>query len=108
MLRVRRDPSISREEGWRIAVLALTRLNTRYDFAKIMGLKSQSKEGFSWTRPARKPDAEYCICSELYSDAYTCVTGKALWNLVGQEVTPAFLSQTSMLEDVRISWQRIP
>ena len=73
----------------------------RYDFAKILGLRSQSKEGFSWTRPARKPDEEHCICSELYSDAYTCITGKALWNLVGQEVTPAFLSHTSTLENVR-------
>ena len=34
-------------------------------------------------------------------------TEKTLWNSVGKEVTPAYLSQTLILTDVSLQWRSI-
>lgn len=107
-LRIRRDPSITREQGWEIAVAAMTRLNTPYGFGSILKLKLQSLKGFWRGRSAHGRNAKICICSELYSDAYSWVTQKVLRNMAGDEVTPAFLSVSPALQDVQTNWLKIP
>jgi hypothetical protein len=32
---------------------------------------------------------------------------KTLWNSTGREVTPAYLSQTAALTDVKLQWRKI-
>jgi hypothetical protein len=108
LFRVRRDLSLTREVGWEIVAHALLRLNSPYSYFADIKLFLQAKHGGLWARQdksAHQPDA--LICSQLYSDAYSMATGKTLWNSIGKEVTPAYLSQTAALTDVKLQWRKI-
>jgi hypothetical protein len=107
LLRVRRDPHVSRDQGWEVAVHSLVRLHTKYSKGMILQLAKKAFQGY-WQRVAESEEARgSVICSKLYSDAYSAATGKALWNAIGQEVTPAFLSQTPLLSDIPLKWLKI-
>ena len=108
LLRVRRDPALSREEGWEIAVSALTRLRSSYSFGSIVRHTLQAGSGF-WkpSSHAHYSRTRSVICSQLYADAYSMVTGKVLFNPANGEVSPAFLSSTGNLVDVDLCWQTI-
>lgn len=108
LLRVRRDPDVDREQGYQIAITAMARLGEKYGYKRLWDLKGVAKRGF-WklARSLNHNRNNTLVCSELFSDAYSVVTGKVLWNTSGQEVTPAFLSHTSRLLDVPFHWLRI-
>ncbi len=107
LLRARRDPHISREEGWEVAAHSLIRIHTKYSKSTILKLVKKAFGGY-WKRVADSEDTRRAvICSRLYSDAYSAVTGRVLWNAVSQEVTPAFLSQTPLLSDIPMKWLKI-
>lgn len=108
LFRVRRDPTLDRDKGWEIVVNALARLNTRYSFLSIGTIYLRATGQGLWASQAMSAhEKDALICSQLYAEAYSLATGKTLWNRVGKEVTPAYLSQTSALTDVALRWRRI-
>ena len=104
-LRVRRDRSLTGNERWRIAMQAGFRLRKSYDFSAIAGLLRLSLSGF-WkaAKPIGSLPHQSVICSQLYADAYTSVTG---FVLAPPLVTPAALSSCQRLEDIRCRWLKI-
>ena len=108
LFRVRRDCSVDRDTAWEIVVNALVRLNTPYSLRSIGTIFRRAIGSGLWSSQevsAHEKDAS--ICSQLYAEAYSMATEKTLWNSVGKEVTPAYLSQTLILTDVSLQWRRI-
>lgn len=108
LLRLRRDTALSEEQRWRIAIRALTRLRTGYAFGRAFELAGLLVRGFNNLQFALRRNKSTCICSELYANAYSPISGKVLQNSKSGEITPAFLSSTTQLEDVSIYWRALP
>lgn len=110
LIRVRRDmdDNISPEMRWRIAMRSLTKLNQPYAFEYLLDIGLLAVSGFSKlsNKFSRLPK-QAKICSQLYQDAYSPITRKVLQNERCGEITPAFLSHTSILEDVKVHWLTI-
>lgn len=108
LLRVRRDPLLTPEQGWQLAMEAMTNLRTSYSFSMIASLASKASIGF-WRRPARRSalPKRAIICSKLFADAYSITTERIMGNAVAEEVTPAFLSATDKMIDVPMQWSAI-
>jgi hypothetical protein len=107
VLRFRRAADLPSDTRWHIVVNAMARLGTKYGFGEILDLYWQSRIGY-WKRHDKGGHYRRAIiCSELYSDAFSRSTGRVLWNTLGTEVTPAFLSASNQLTDVSIAWKRI-
>jgi hypothetical protein len=47
------------------------------------------------------------ICSQLYSDSYSSVTGQLLTRTVADTITPVALSASAAFGDVDIAWATI-
>jgi hypothetical protein len=108
-LRVRRSSGISNDDRWRIAIQASVRSNERYAFQSILGLFALSFVGF-W-KPRRGfqiAEAKSVICSQLYADSYSRVTGKLVTQPLAGKITPAALSSSAALDDVDLAWAKIP
>jgi hypothetical protein len=61
-----------------------------------------------WNRPAFPLFGSMVICSKVFSDAYSEITGEHLDGCsVEAPITPAHLSATHELEDVPITWLRL-
>ncbi len=108
LLRVRRDPSLSIETQFEISQYALLALSAPYSFFEILRLAVKARNGF-WNRdhrPSQIPGARATICSQLYAEAYMKATQKVLRGSAG-EITPAFLSHTPHLQDVRVAWNKV-
>lgn len=109
LLRVRRDFSLTNNERWRLAIQAVVRLGEPYDFRKIL-LIYRSSFSTSWTAAVRAQfykRKRAAICSQLYADAFSAITGKLLFNDVNGSITPATLSFSPLLKDVPLHWKRI-
>lgn len=109
-LRVRRPLGLEREDArWRIAIQAAVRANEKYRFATILRLYVRSFHGF-WRSPVTsfRAQSRALICSQLYSDSYSAVTGLLLSQTASEIVTPAALSQSDKFEDVPLYWRAIP
>jgi hypothetical protein len=108
LLRVRRDPLLTPDEGWQLAMEAMTNLRTSYSFPMIASLARKARRGF-WKRPSKRsalPDRAI-ICSKLFADAYSITTERIMGNSVAEEVTPAYLSATDKLIDVPTYWAQL-
>ncbi len=109
LIRVRRDPSLNGDERWRLAIQAVVRLGERYGFRRVFSIyrNSFSKSwrlalGAQFYKKSRS-----VICSQLYADAFSVVTGRLLWPYVNTPITPATLSLTQVLSDVQLHWKDI-
>jgi hypothetical protein len=107
LLLFRRSPDLTLEQGYQVAIRALEKCGRPYDnySAALLGLHA-ALFGL-WQTPPWRPPRSTCICSMLFADAFSWVTGKTIENRESGEVTPAFLSQTQSLIDVPVTWQRI-
>lgn len=108
LIRVRRNTSLTSDQGWNLAVHALLMKKYRYGFWSVVGLYVKSKVGF-WRnqgKPISFPKRSV-YCSELYADAHVKICDVALGNLKSGEATPASLSLSSKLGDVSLSWVKI-
>jgi hypothetical protein len=107
-IRVRRDPQLTPDDGYRIALAAFGRLRWYYSSWTLVRMLLQSLRGF-YAEPVglRFTASHSIICSMLYADAYSLVTRRVLGNTAGETTTPAFLSSTALLEDVAVGWARI-
>lgn len=107
-IRVRRDPLLTPEEGYDVAVRALVRSHWTYSFATLLRLLRHSWRGFHAEPPVLPfASSRAVICSVLYADAYSAVTKRVLGNAAGAVPVPAFLSGTPSLEDVESHWLSI-
>jgi len=107
LIRVRRDQTLTMDQRWRIAVRGLTKLRTAYGFGSLLRLAPALMNSFNTVSYALRPRQTAFICSELYANAYSPITGKVLQNRRSGEITPAFLSSTPLLEDVELYWLKI-
>jgi hypothetical protein len=108
-LRLRRPLNLSDDDRWKIAIQASVRSNERYAMQSILRLLRLSFEGY-WTRQRGFPitHAKSVICSQLYTDAYSRVTGRLVTPPVAGIPTPAALSSSNAFEDVDLTWAIIP
>ncbi len=109
LIRVRRDNDLDLNTRWRIALRSMTKLKEAYGFLYLPSLLDSAISGF-WqpnSKSLRVP-SHAKICSQLYADAYSTVTGKVLYNTSSGEITPAFLSLTSQLSDINSHWLEVP
>ena len=109
-LRLRRPIRLENEEQrWRIAIQAAVKANQRYRYAAIVRLYLRSFGGF-WRRPLTgfQAQSRSVICSQLYSDSYSTVTGLLLTATASEIATPASLSANEHFQDVDLHWRKIP
>ena len=108
-LRLRRPLDLSDDDRWKIAIQASVRSNERYAWQSIVRLLRLSFDGY-WTRQRGFPigHAKSVICSQLYADAYSRVTGRLVTRPVAGIPTPAALSASAAFEDVDLAWAIIP
>jgi hypothetical protein len=108
-LRLRRPLDLSDDDRWKIAIQACVRSNERYAMRSILRLFRLSFGGY-WTRQRgfAIAYAKSVICSQLYADAYSRVTGRLVTPPVAGIPTPAALSASTAFEDVDLSWAIIP
>ena len=108
LIRVRRNQKLTVDEQWRVAVEALIKQDFSYSFWSAAALLAKSRNGFwNFQRGPIKQPKRATICSQLYADAYTKVTGQTLGNVQSGETTPASLSSDSTLVDVQSAWLTI-
>ncbi len=115
MVRVRRGVTdgefIERELGWRTALYSVARLNQPYDYSHALQLgRLAICTGFTEYQakaPKESRQSEETICTELFQDAYWRATGVMVQNRLSLESTPAFLSSTPLLKDVRCRWRKL-
>jgi len=105
LIRVRRDPHLELEAGWKISVLAACQIGTAYGFGTILTLARRAVKGYWSPNPQTAHAGDGKICSELYSDCYAAASGRTLWNNLALEATPAYLSATAQLSDVEVGWR---
>lgn len=112
-IRVRRDGTLSIEERYQLVVHALTLSDTPYNFIDIVKLWRKSRFGFGNVaeKQSSRLGPQYpksaTICSQLYADCYVNVTSKVLGKLRDGISTPAALSATDTLADVKLQWLSI-
>jgi hypothetical protein len=96
---------LSDDFRWRIAIQASVRSNERHAMQSILQLLRLSFEGY-WTRQRGFPIAyaKSVICSQLYADAYSRVTGRLVTPPVAGIPTPAALSASTAFEGVDPTW----
>lgn len=104
-LRVRRDPTLSVDSQYRVAIRALTHMRRDYSLASAL------RVGLTAFRSDKRPDsllsAPGIICSQLCSRAHQSVTDRVLSTTDSPYVTPADLSLHRSLKDVPVSWRKI-
>jgi len=104
-LNVRRNPDLTTDERWLVAIEAGVRLREAYRFADILIIywRSFAKLGRQ-IHPNSMIQASSVICSQLCQDAHAKVTNRLIVSLAVNPVVPAALSQTEMLNDVPLCW----
>lgn len=103
---VRRDPTLTATEGFRVAIRALTRLGRDYSIWQAPRLFVRALAGF-WRPNTSVRVNRALVCSTLYSDAYVEVTQRLVYPGRISEVWPGHLSATQRLTDVPVSWIRV-
>jgi|ERR1043165_502404 hypothetical protein len=105
LIRVRRAPDLTRDQGWQLLVHAMVHIGKRYSFTSAAKLGVMSFRRFG-ARTDTRPPKGMMVCSQLFVDAYSMLTGEVLWEPQAVE-TPAFLSATPKLRDVSTHWCEI-
>ena len=104
-LQVRRNPNLTADQRWLVAIEAGVRLREAYRYADIFTIYRRSFPKLSrQIRPNVMIQASSVICSQLCQDAHAKVTNRLIVSLAVNPVVPAALSQTEMLNDVRTCW----
>ncbi len=106
VLRFRRPLGLTIDQRYRLAIDALTRIKKTYSLWRIMRLAQHSVAGF-WRPQPTFVASPHLVCSQLYADAYLAVTRTLVAPTNTPMFTPAHLSISQRLEDVRVGWVRI-
>lgn len=100
-IRVRRLKDASADERSKLAYFAATNVRSSYGFLNALNLRAVFGNGDGWQRPILKTKG--VICSQLYFESCMRV-GYLLEKIPPENVSPAHLSMTPLLEDVPLSW----
>ena len=105
VFRVRRYPSLSDDERFKIALFAQALLGRRYSLPKAFAYGWERQWGI-WDPVGASMFGRGIICSKVFYDACLQVTRNALEGCPasGQVVTPAHLSVTPTLQEVAVGW----
>ncbi|MBF0306617.1 MAG: hypothetical protein HQL41_13315 [Alphaproteobacteria bacterium] len=105
-IRVRRDPSLSNDDRYGLAIEALTTLRARYSIGAIPKILAHTIKGL-WRTDIHDRSMRPVICSQVYADAYMTTTNRLVVPRTPGYVIPAALSETPVLQDVPIPWKSI-
>lgn len=100
-IKVRRLKGASADERSKLAYFAATNVRAPYSFLNAINMGAVLGNGNSWQRPILKTKG--VICSQLYFEACMRV-GFLLDKIPPENVSPAHLSMTPLLEDVPLKW----
>jgi hypothetical protein len=100
-LKVRRLRNATDQQRSLIAYYAATSARTAYGFFNIPSLFFSLAKGNPWGRSFRI--SRGVVCSQLYFEACMRV-GFLLNNIPPEHVCPAHLSQSALLEDLKLAW----
>ena len=104
-LNVRRNPALTADQRWLVAIEAGVRLRTAYGFSDILSIYRSS---FPMLRRQLRPkvmvQANAVICSQLCQEAHATVTSQLLVPFASSPAVPAALDQTTKLVDVALYW----
>ena len=103
----RRSPDLSLEQGYQVAIRSLHHLRRKYDVGAAALIGFHTAAFGLWRNSLWRPALSTSICSMLYAEAFSWVTGKTMENRESGEITPAYLSQTQSLIDVPVGWREI-
>jgi len=108
IMRVRRDKALSSIKRHRIALRAQSMMGSRYSLKAALSIGWDSSrgilDGFGSPQIGR-----VIICSRVFHDAYAEIKNSPLEGCVLTDpITPAHLSATAGLEDIKIGWIRVP
>lgn len=107
---VRRDPNLSINHRYELALQAATRIGQRYSKTAALSAGMGAIRGY-WN-PKGLLDGRFgataIICSKLVSDCYITITHNSITpGELPVVVTPAHLSKTTRLQDVSVDWLRL-
>ena len=106
LLRFRRDPNLSQDDRWRLAVRSLHQLRKPYGVFALPRLWYESRRGF-WRPGVLRLTLRGIICSSLYAEAYAWTTGRLLVEGQLNLTTPADLSLSARLSEANVEWLKI-
>jgi hypothetical protein len=107
IMRVRRKPDLSDGDRLKIAFYAMKNLGKRYGHGDALAVGVDLAKGL-WSKGALTTNRFIVICSQLYFDAILEVTHRRLANCPTESpTTPAHLSATTDLLDIKVDWHRI-
>jgi hypothetical protein len=106
-MRFRRVPNLSDVDRYRIALRALSRLGRSYSTARIPSLGRHLWKGL-WNGSSSPDQKGIVICSQVYHDAIVEIIRSYLHDCpVDAAVTPAHLSCSTSLVDIKVAWRRL-
>jgi hypothetical protein len=104
-LRVRRNPALTPDQRWLVAIEAGVRLRTAYGFSDILSIyRSSFPKLKRQLRPKFMVQTNAVICAQLCQEAHATVTSQLLVPFGSSPAVPAALSQTAKLVDVALYW----
>ena len=103
---VRRRAGLTKLQRAEICINALSRLGQGYSLSYIWRIRELLSSRIRWD-PIHNDDAPN-ICSMLYSDAFIAATKDLVVADKWSGISPAHLSATERLADVKVDWLRLP
>jgi hypothetical protein len=106
-MRFRRIPDLTETDRYRIALRALSRLGRSYSTFQIPSLGRRLLKGL-WNASPGLDQKGIVICSQVYHDAIVEITRTYLHACpVDAPVTPAHLSCSRSLMDIKVGWRSV-
>lgn len=106
-LRVRRVPNLPVEDRFRLVIAAMTRLGDKYSYFLGWKLLREYRRSLSKKLRYSLPGNRGVICSQLAAEAFLYTTRTAL-STDTSLYSPAHISASGRLDEVRIGWLRLP
>lgn len=109
LIRVCRDHGLTQVQRYEIALRSAVRVKERYSWWHMPGIAWDATRGF-WLRGSRPTRAPSVICSQVFAEAYAAATGRLLGPsgaFAAGQLTPADLSGSPALSDLRTTWLSI-
>ena len=104
-LQLRRNPVLTSDQRWLVAIEAGVRLRTAYKYLDILQIYRSSFPSLKrQMNPRVMVQTNSVICSQLCQEAHARVTGQLIVPFASTAAVPAALSQTSKLNDVSLHW----